>query len=106
MTKSHLELVPPTPPDHARALIERIKAIPRPPGALVCSKCGGMDTLMIRHGDRIEAGRVKPGQVIEKGLCPHCWKRGVIVDMIPSQPREVKPPKLRRTKTILKDVKQ
>lgn len=93
-----LTLVPPAPPDAKTALVERIKAIPRPPGALVCSKCGGMDTLMIRHGDRIEAGRVKPGQVIEKGLCPHCWKRGVIVDMIPSQPREVKLAHARRAK--------
>lgn len=97
----NLTLVPPTPPDAKTALVERIKAIPRPSGALVCNKCGGMDTLTIRHGDRIEAGRIKPGQVIEKGLCAHCWKRGVIVDMIPDKPREVKPPKPRRTKPRL-----
>ena len=94
----NLTLVPPTPPDAKATLVEKIKAIPRPSGALVCNKCGGMDTLTIRHGDRIEGGRVKPGQVIEKGICPHCWKRGITVDMIPSQPREVKPPKSRRMK--------
>lgn len=100
-----LSLVPPTPPDAKTALVERIKAIRRPPGALACSKCGGMDTLMIRHGDRIEAGRVKPGQVIEKGLCPHCWKRGVIVDMIPSKPRLTKEPKPRARKPKLSTIK-
>lgn len=99
-----LTLVPPTPPDAKTALIERIKAIPRPPGALVCNKCGGMDTLMIRHGDRIEAGRIKPGQVIDKGLCPHCWKRSVIVDMIPPKPRVAKESKPRRPKVALMGV--
>lgn len=96
-----LSLVPPTPPDAKTALVERIKAIRRPPGALVCSKCGGMDTLMIRHGDRIEGGRIKPGQVIEKGLCPHCWKAGIWSNMLPPVFKVVKEPKPRRMKPKL-----
>ena len=70
-----LTLVPPTPPDAKTALIERVKAMDKPDGALQCSKCGGRQTMFLRSGDRIENGRIKAGTVIEKGICPHCWKR-------------------------------
>ena len=96
-----LTLVPPSPPDDKTALVERVKAMDKPDGVLQCSKCGGRQTLFLRSGDRIENGRIKPGTVIEKGICPHCWKRGITVDMIPDKPREVKPPKPRRTKPKL-----
>lgn len=82
-------------------MVERVKDIARPDGMVQCSRCGGRDTLTIRHGDRIEGGRVKAGQVIEKGICPHCWKRGIIVDLIPPKPKIVKDPKPRRTKPKL-----
>ena len=96
-----LELVPPTPPDLVTSVIEKVKAVARPEGVLQCNRCGGRQTLFIRSGDRIENGRIKPGTVIEKGVCPHCWKQGIIVDMIPSAPRLVKEPKPRRTKPKL-----
>lgn len=93
-----LQLVPPSPPDAKTALVERLKAMERPDGMLQCNKCGGRQTLLLRSGDRIEAGRVKPGTIIETGICPHCWKQGVIVDMIPSKPREVRQAQPRRVK--------
>jgi hypothetical protein len=96
--KPNLSLVPPTPPDAKAALAERVKASDRPDGMLQCSRCGGRQTLTIRSGDTIKAGRIIPGTVIEKGICPHCWKQGITVDMIPPMPRIVKEPKLRRTK--------
>lgn len=96
-----LELVPPAPPDRATQALERVKAVARPEGVLQCNRCGGRQTMSIRSGDRIEGGKIKAGTVIEKGICPHCWKRGITVDMIPDKPREVKPPKPRRTKPKL-----
>jgi len=38
---------------------------------------------MIRNGDRIVDGKLKAGLVIGKGICAHCWKHGVIVDLLP-----------------------
>lgn len=100
-----LHLVPPAPPDRKTAMVERIKDIARPDGMLQCSRCGGRDTLTIRHGDRIEGGRVKAGTVIEKGICPHCWKQGIIVDLIPPKPKLVTETKPRKCKSVLKEVK-
>lgn len=96
-----LYVVPPSPPDAKTALVERIKDIARPDGMVQCPKCGGRDTLTIRNGDRIEDGKVKAGTVVEKGICPHCWKRGVIVDLIPPKPKIAKEPKPRLTKPRL-----
>lgn len=96
-----LHLVPPTPPDRKTALVERIKDIARPDGMVQCSRCGGRDTLTIRNGDAVVNGRLKPGKVIEQGICPHCYKRGVIVDLMPPKPKIVKAPKPRRTKPKL-----
>ena len=81
-----LRLVPPTEPTGKQAVIERIKAH-RPDGALQCPKCGGRDTMTLRNGDRMQNNRIVPGTVIEKGICPHCWKRGVRSDMLPSPPK-------------------
>lgn len=96
-----LHLVPPAPPDRKTAMVERIKDIARPDGMLQCSRCGGRDTLMIRSGDRIVDGKIKAGTVIEKGICPHCYKRGVIVDLMPPKPKIVKAPKLKLSKPKL-----
>lgn len=96
-----LKLVPPTGPDAKTAMVERIKAMARPDGMVQCPRCSGRDTLTIRHGDRIENGRVKPGHAVEKGLCAHCWKHGVIVDLIPPKPVLAKEPKPRRVKPKL-----
>ncbi|KAB0586175.1 hypothetical protein [Comamonas kerstersii] len=99
-----LYLVPPAlPPDRKTTLVERIKEMPRPDGMLQCSRCGGRDTMTIRSGDMVVDGRIKPGKVIEQGICPHCYKRGVIVDLIPPKPKIVKEPKPRRPK--LKEAK-
>jgi len=87
-------------------MVERIKDIARPDGMVQCSRCGGRDTMSIRNGDRIIGGKVKAGTVIEKGICPHCWKQGVIVDLIPPKPRLVKaktPKKSPKIKMILGD---
>ena len=97
-----LHLVPPAlPPDRKTTLVERIKEMPRPDGMLQCSRCGGRDTMTIRNGDAVVNGRLKPGKVIEQGICPHCYKRGVIVDLMPPKPKIVKAPKPRRTKPKL-----
>lgn len=96
-----LHLVPPVPQDAKTAMVERLKAIARPAGMVQCPRCSGRDTLMIRSGDRIVDGKVKPGIVIEKGLCAHCWKRGVIVDLLPPKPVPVNTPKPRRTEPKL-----
>lgn len=97
-----LTLVPPALPlDSKTALVERIKDIARPDGMVQCSRCGGRDTMAIRSGDMVVGGRTKPGKVIEQGICPHCWKAGVIVDLIPPKPKIVKEPRPRRTKPKL-----
>lgn len=96
-----LRLVPTTEQDAKTAVVERLKDIARPDGMLQCSRCGGRDTLTIRHGDRIVDGKIKAGTVVEKGICPHCWKQGIIVDLIPPKPRIVSEPKPRRTKPKL-----
>ena len=83
-----LRLVPPVDLSPKQAVVERIKRPKREPGALQCSKCGGRDTMTIRNGDYInEDGRFVAGTVIEKGICPTCWKRGVRSDMHPEPPK-------------------
>lgn len=99
-----LSLVPPTPPDRKTAMVERLKDIERPDGMLQCSRCGGRDTLMIRNGDRIVGGKIKAGTVIEKSICPHCWKQGIIVDLIPPKPKLAKVSSPRKKKASLKSV--
>lgn len=89
-----LSLVPPTVPDAKTAMVERLKEIERPDGMVQCPRCSGRDTLTIRSGDRVEGGKLKPGTVVEKGICPHCWKQGVIVDLIPPKPKIVNDEKL------------
>lgn len=99
-----LTLVPPAlPPDRKAALLESIKALPRPDGVVQCSRCSGRDTMSIRSGDMVVDGRIKPGKVIEQGICPHCWKAGVIVDLIPPKPKIVNIGK--RKKVSLKSVR-
>lgn len=96
-----LHLVPPAPPDAKTALVERIKGIARPDGMVQCGRCGGRDTMTIRSGDMVVDGRIKPGKVMEHGICPHCWKQGIFRDMYPPTPKIVKEPKPRRTKPKL-----
>ena len=102
MTKSHLEIVPPTPPDRKTAVVERIKAHPRPPGILQCSKCGGRAVMTVVNGSWIDdKGRYQRGTMIEDRICYICDKKGVWSPMMPSVPRVVKEPKPRRTKPKL-----
>lgn len=97
----NLRLVPTTEQDAKTAMVERLKAIARPDGMVQCPRCAGRETMTIRSGDTVQGGRVKAGLVLEKGICPHCWKQGVIVDLIPPKPKPVKQPKPRRTKPKL-----
>jgi len=43
--------------------------------------------MLLRNGDRIQNGRLIPGTVIEKDICPTCWKRGQRSDMLPATPK-------------------
>lgn len=97
-----LSLVPPSALTAKEALIERIKALPKRDDAIgQCTRCGGRQTMILRSGDMLKNGRIIPGTVIESGICPHCWKQGIISSVFPPKPRVVKPPKPRRTKPKL-----
>lgn len=97
-----LRIVPPAEPTPKEALIERIKALPRRiDGEGQCNRCGGRQTMILRSGDRVENGRIIPGTVIENGICPHCWKKGIISQVFPPKPKLIKPPKAKRTKPKL-----
>lgn len=96
-----LHLVLPAPQDANTERIERLKAIARPDGMVQCPRCAGRETMTIRTGDIVQGGKVKAGLVLQKGICPHCWKQGITVDLIPPKPRIVKEPKPRRTKPKL-----
>lgn len=99
MRVPNLRIVPPSQPDEKQAAIERVKKMPkRFDGMLQCNKCGGRTTATLRNGSRIENGRLIPGTLIDSNICADCFKRGVWSNMLPDAPREVKPPKPRRTK--------
>lgn len=95
----NLTIVPPAEPDPKQAVIERVKAMKRPPGMLQCSKCGGRDTMTVVSGSFIgEDGKIKRGTVTADKVCYHCDKRGILNFMVQDPPRLVAAPKPRRTK--------
>lgn len=94
-----LTLVPPAPPDAKTALVERVKAAPRPAGTLQCPKCGGRTAMTLVTGSWIDKdGRYRRGTVDGDRICYFCDKKGILTHMMPPVYREVKLPKPRRTK--------
>lgn len=94
-----LSLVPPSPPDAKTALVERIKAIPRPVGSLQCPKCGGRTVMTLVTGSWIDKdGRYRRGTVDEDRICYFCDKKGILTHMMPPVFRAAKEPKTRRAK--------
>lgn len=96
-----LQLVPPTPPDAKQALVERVKALPRPDGAIQCPRCGSRSMLTVTNGAVIKGGRKQGGIVTDKDVCADCWRKGIKQQMLPDPPKLAKepaPPKPRRTK--------
>lgn len=75
--KPHLSIVPKREPTPKEAVIERIKAMPRPDGALFCPQCGGMASATITSGAVVKKGRKSGGTVIAKDFCLHCFAAGV-----------------------------
>ena len=68
-----LNLVPPTVPDRKAAMMERIKAAPRPPGMYQCPRCGCRSMVTETTGGTITARKV----------CAACYKRGINFPMAP-----------------------
>ncbi len=78
-----LHLVPQAEPSPKQAVIERVKAMPRPEGLLQCPRCGnrGMITQII-GGAFVKNGRRQGGTEIEKDICSECFKRGIRTTML------------------------
>lgn len=94
-----IALVPLSEPNTKTALIKRVKAAPRPVGALQCPKCGGRTVMTLVTGSWIdEGGRYRRGTVDEDRICYFCDKKGILTHMMPSVLRVAKEPKPRRTK--------
>lgn len=73
--KPHLSIVPKRDPTPKEAVIERIKAMPRPEGMIQCPHCGGRAKLTIEAGAMVVKGKLKKGTIIHRDICAACWKR-------------------------------
>lgn len=71
----------------AEKLRDSVKRRARPDGMLQCNRCGGRTLMTLTHGVFIKNGRKQGGTVIEKDICELCYKRGIVVSMLP----ELKP---------------
>lgn len=78
-----LEIVPPSQPSPAEQVRQRVRRMARPDGMLQCNRCGCLVSLTTVNGIVVEKGRKTRGTVIEKDVCAECWRRGVIVPMLP-----------------------
>lgn len=82
-----LKLVPSADPSPVEQMRQRIRRMARPDGMLQCNQCGGRTLLTTVNSVVIRNGRKTGGTVIEKDICAHCWRDGIIVSMLP----ELKP---------------
>lgn len=82
-----LNLVPPTVPDRKAAIVERIKAAPRPDGMYQCPRCGCRSMVTETTGAVVKDGKKHGGTVTAKDVCAACFKRGINSPMAP----EIKP---------------
>jgi len=78
-----LKIVPPTEPDAKERVRQRIKRMPRPDGMLQCNRCGCRVSLTTVAGAIVKNGRKQGGTVLNKDVCAECWRRGIIVSMLP-----------------------
>lgn len=87
-----LYIVPKTQPDPKQAVIERVKAMKRKPGAIQCNRCGSRTIMSTTNGAWIdETGRYRRGTVIDDKVCYDCHRKGIFSSMIPDPPKMVKP---------------
>lgn len=78
-----LKLVPPTVPDRKTAIIERIKALPRPDGIYQCPRCGCRSMVTETTGAVTKDGKKHGGKITAKDVCAECYKRGITSPMAP-----------------------
>ena len=78
-----LELVPPSVPDRKAAIVERIKATPKPDGLYQCPRCGCRSMVTETAGAVLKDGKKQGGKVIVKDACAHCYKQGINQPMVP-----------------------
>lgn len=78
-----LKLVPPAEPSPKQAVIERIKALPRPDGLLQCPRCGSRTIITkLVNSAFVNKGRRTGGTEIDKDICADCYIRGIRSDMV------------------------
>jgi hypothetical protein len=82
-----LKLVPPSVPDRKAALVEKIKAIPRPDGMCQCPRCGCRAMITETTGAFVKNGKKQGGTVTAKDVCAECYKRGIHSPMMPTLKR-------------------
>ena len=82
--RAMLRVVANEKPSARQAVIERVKAIPRPDGAWQCNRCGSRTSLTTENGVMSKNGRKQGGTVIDKDVCAECWKQGIYSPMRPS----------------------
>lgn len=82
-----LTVVPPAVPDRKSAMVQRLKAAPKPDGMLQCNRCGSRTSITETTGVVIKSGKKQGGTVTAKDVCAECYKRGINSPMAP----EIKP---------------
>ena len=93
-----LHLVPPAAPSPKQALVARVKAMPNQGPYLQCSRCGCRTVLTTTSCATNHNNQYRRGTLVDDRVCAECWRRGILVPMLPDKLREVKAPKPRRTK--------
>lgn len=84
-----LRIVPPSEPSPKEQVLRRVRAMDNPLSVLQCNRCGCRTMVTVTSGATLVKGRVK-GTVIERHVCAECWRRGIVVPMLPELPKRVK----------------
>jgi len=82
-----IKLVHSQEPTGKAGVRQRVRKMVRPDGGLKCPNCGCQTSLTTVNGAFVLKGRKQGGTVIHKDVCSECWRRGIIVSMLP----ELKP---------------
>ena len=58
-------------------------------GTLQCPQCGSRTVAKLESGVRYVDGKRKPGTIVERDICAHCWQRGVMIRLRWFLPKQV-----------------
>lgn len=74
MPKPDLRLIPPTAPDAAEKVRQRVRKAPKPASMLQCNRCAGREVIETKTGVLFKDGKPTGGR--KQLLCALCLMKG------------------------------